>query len=435
MNRPAINKTTPIIFIGVMFFVFGFTTWINAMLIPYFKLACELTHFESYLVTFAFYISYLLMSVPASYLLTKTGFKRGMTIGFWIMAMGAFIFIPAAYGRAYPLFLCGLFFIGIGLTVLQTAANPYVTILGSKDRAAQRIGIMGICNKTAGILAPIILAAAIFKPGDEELFKNIAEMAPANKSALLDKLILRVIQPYACMGAVLFFLGVVVRYSPLPEIESFVEEKSSQATAHKSILAFPHLILGAIAIFLHVGSQVIAVDTIIGYAQSTGIALINAKVFPGFTLFATICGYLLGVILTPRFISQLNIFRVCTIIGLLFSIGILVAEKTVMLLGYQTDLSLYFIIALGFANSMIWAGIWPLALDNLGAKLKLGASILVMGLCGNALLPLAYGYLADLYSLRWGYVVLIPCYLYLIFYSFYGYRIQSWKKTSQALNA
>ena len=156
MKLSKVDKNVmPIVIIGVMFFVFGFATWINAMLIPYFKIACELTNFESYLVTFAFYISYLAVSVPASFLLKRTGFKNGMMIGFWIMAAGAFIFIPAAETRTYGLFLCGLFLIGIGLAILQTAANPYVTILGPKERAAQRISILGICNKTAEIIAPI----------------------------------------------------------------------------------------------------------------------------------------------------------------------------------------------------------------------------------------------------------------------------------------
>ena len=428
MHKPARNTIVPIACIGLMFFVFGFTTWINSMLIPYFKLACELSHFESYLVTFAFYISYLVMSLPASVLLKRTGFKKGMMIGFWIMATGAFVFIPAACLRAYPVFLCGLFLIGIGLALLQTAANPYVTILGPKERVAQRISVMGICNKTAGILAPLILAAAIFKPGDEELFRNIATVDPALKNELLDQLIRRVIFPYACMGSVLLILGLMVRYSPLPEIENFEENSTSNtAVADKPIFSFPHLILGVVAIFLHVGSQVIAIDTIIGYAHSTGISIMRAKAFPGFTLFATICGYLAGIVLTPKFISQLKMFRICTLLGLVFSLSILVFRGAVTILGYETDISTWFIVLLGLANSMIWAGIWPLALDRLGNKLKTGASLLIMGLSGNAILPLIYGYLADRYDLRTGYVVLIPCYLFLIFYSFYGYNIKRWK--------
>src|SRR3569833_645525 len=226
MKLSKVDKNVmPIVIIGVMFFVFGFATWINAMLIPYFKIACELTNFESYLVTFAFYISYLAVSVPASFLLKRTGFKKGMMIGFWIMAAGAFIFIPAAETRTYELFLCGLFLIGIGLAILQTAANPYVTILGPKDRAAQRISIMGFCNKTAGIIAPLLLAAAILRPGDHDLFKSIQHMDANQKDAVLDALIRRVIVPYACVGSLLAILGLIVRFSPLPEIENFSDEK------------------------------------------------------------------------------------------------------------------------------------------------------------------------------------------------------------------
>src|SRR6476660_6151494 len=156
------DTVTGMIIIGFMFFMFGFTSWINAILIPYFKVAFQLSHVASYLVTFAFYISYLIFSVPASYLLKNVGFKKGMMIGFWVMSAGALLFVPAAITMTYGLFLLGLFSIGAGLALLQTAANPYITILGPKERAAQRFSIMGICNKGAGILAPLLFAAVIF---------------------------------------------------------------------------------------------------------------------------------------------------------------------------------------------------------------------------------------------------------------------------------
>jgi len=291
-----------ILIIGLLFFIFGFVSWVNAILIPYFKIACELTNFQSYLVAFAFYISYFIMSVPSSYLLMKVGFKKGMMIGFWTMALGAFIFVPAAYMRTYEVFLLGLFTIGIGLAILQTAANPYITVLGPKERAAQRISIMGICNKGAGILAPLLFAAVILRATDTELFQTLATMTEVEKNAALDELIRRVIFPYACVGTVLFALGLMIRYSPLPEINT-EHESAEVATANlskKSIFEFPHLILGAIAIFLHVGTQVIAIDTIIGYASSMKINLLEAKVFPSYTLFATICGYILGIICIPK---------------------------------------------------------------------------------------------------------------------------------------
>lgn len=342
------------------------------------------------------------------------------------MAAGAFVFIPAANYRSYPIFLTGLFIIGTGLSLLQTAANPYVTILGTEERAAQRISIMGICNKTAGIIAPLLLAAFIIKPNDSQLFKDIHLMDDAHKNLVLDSLIQRVIVPYAIVGCVLTLLGVLIRLSPLPEIDKVEQAAAVKSEDRTRITHYPHLILGAIAIFFHVGSQVIAIDSIIPYAQSMGLSLSEAKVFPSYTLFATICGYLLGISLIPWAISQKNALRICTVLGIGFSVLVIVSRGQVNFLGHKTDVSLWFIVLLGFANSMIWAGIWPLALHNLGRHLKLGASLLIMGLCGNAILPLFYGYFADHLSLREGYWVLLPCYFYLTYYAFYGHKVKKW---------
>ncbi len=262
------NTRISIGIIAILFFIFGFVSWVNAILIPYFKIACQLSNFKSYLVTFAFYISYLFMSVPSSYLLKTAGFKRGMMIGLLIMAIGAFIFIPAALSRTYEIFLLGLFSLGAGLAILQTAANPYITFLGPKERAAQRICIMGICNKGAGILAPIIFGAVILRATDNQLFSQLALRNGPDKAAALDELIRRVIVPYACLGIVLLGLGLMVRFSPLPEIDTEQEttEEAKSNSDKNNIFQFPHLILGALALFLHVGTQVIAIDTIIGYA-------------------------------------------------------------------------------------------------------------------------------------------------------------------------
>lgn len=414
--------------IGMLFFIFGFVSWINAILIPYFKIACELSNFESYLVAFAFYISYLVMSVPSSYLLRKIGFKKGMMVGFWVMALGAFIFVPAALGRTYEIFLLGLFTLGTGLAILQTAANPYITVLGPKERAAQRISIMGIANKGAGILAPIIFAAVILRVGDTELFNQLATMGEVEKNAALDELIRRVIMPYTVVGTVLFALGLMVRFSPLPEIDTEHEsiELAEANSGKTSIFQFPHLILGAFAIFLHVGTQIIAIDTIIGYANSMNIGLIEAKVFPSYTLAVTILGYIIGISLIPQFISQVNMLRICTTLGTIFTILIIFASGSVQFLGHTTDISIWFVVLLGLANSLVWAGIWPLALDSLGRFTKLGASIMIMGLCGNAIMPLIYGYLADLYDVRLAYWVLFPCYLYLVYYAVYGHKVRNW---------
>lgn len=414
--------------IGMMFFIFGFVSWINAILIPYFKIACELSNFQSYLVAFAFYISYFVMSIPSSIILKKLGFKKGMMLGFWIMALGAFIFVPAAYTRTYAIFLTGLFTLGTGLAILQTAANPYITILGPKERAAQRISIMGICNKGAGILAPLAFSAAILRPTDEGLFAQIPLMDDISRATALDELIMRVVIPYTIVGISLFLIGLFVRYSPLPEIDTEHEsEELSKANAgKKSVFQFPHLVLGAIAIFLHVGTQVIAIDTIIGYASSMGMNLLEAKVFPSYTLTAAICGYIAGIVLIPKLISQTNMLKFCTLLGVTLTLLILFMSGSVTWLNHNADISIWFIVCLGAPNALVWAGIWPLALDGLGRYTKDGSGLLIMGLCGNAILPLIYGGLADTFDVRQAYWVLFPCYIYLVYYAFKGHKIRNW---------
>lgn len=409
--------------IGMMFFVFGFVSWVNAILIPYFKIACELTNFQSYLVAFAFYISYLVMSMPSSYLLNKVGYKNGILVGFCVMALGAFIFIPAAYGRTYIVFLIGLFTMGAGLAILQTVANLYITIIGEKDRATQRISLMGICNKGAGILAPLAFSYAVLKPTDNELFQQIPLMDEITRGLVLDELILRVVVPYAVVGCVLLLMGILVKYSPLPELEN----KETEGEGHKtSLLQFPHLVLGAVAIFLHVGTQVIAIDTIINYADSMGLSILDARALPSYTLSATIIGYFIGIGLTPRFISQKKMLQICTLVGLTLSILVCTTQAHVGWFGLQLDISLWFLALIGMPNALIWAGIWPLALDGLGKYAQQGSALLIMGLCGNAILPLVYGAIADLSDVKTAYWVLIPCFLYLVFFAFKGHRIKSW---------
>ena len=297
------------------------------------------------------------------------------------------------------------------------------------ESAAQRICIMGIFNKGAGIIAPLIFAAVVLKATDTDLFGELSTMNEADKNPALDELIRRVIIPYICVGAVLFGLGLMVRYSPLPEIDTDREstEVASANTGKKNIFQFPHLVLGAVGIFLHVGTQVIAIDTIIGYANSMNITLMEAKVFPSYTLFATICGYVLGIICIPNFIRQVNALRLCTVLGVVFTLLIIYTKGRVVFLGHETDLSIWFVVLLGFANSMVWAGIWPLALDGLGKFTRIGSSFMIMGLCGNAVMPLFYGCLADKLDTRYAYWVLFPCYLYLVVYAVYGHRVRTWR--------
>lgn len=419
----------PLLIIGSLFFIFGFVSWVNAILIPYFKIACELSHIQAYLVTLSFYIAYLVMAIPASWLLNRYGFKKGMMIGLWCMSLGTLFFVPAALTRTYGIFLTGLFAIGTGLSILQTAANPYVTVIGPIDSAAKRISIMGLCNKFAGIISPLIFAAVILKSTDSELFAqlNNGVLIGVAREAALDELIRRVIFPYTVLSLFLFLFGILIKKSSLPEIEPEKQNNSeTPAESRSSVLQYPYLVLGVLAIFFHVGSQVIAIDTIIGYAQFMGMDLIEAKAFPSYTMTCTLIGYFIGVLLIPRVLSQRTALQICTVLGMLFSLCVLLLDFNVDILEHQSNVSIWFLCLMGLPNALIYAGIWPLAIHGLGKFTNLGSSMMVMALCGNAFLPIIYGYFADQLGVRMAYWILIPCFLYLIFFSFKGYKIEKW---------
>ncbi len=410
----------PIVILGALFFIFGFVTWLNGTLIPYLKIACELNNFEALLVAFAFYISYFIMALPSSWVLKKTGFRKGMMYGLLVMALGALIFIPAALTRTYGFFLAGLFVIGTGLSILQTASNPYVTIVGPIESAAKRISIMGICNKIAGVLAPVILGMVVLADADT-LTAELKSMEAAAKSIRLDELATRVILPYSIMAVVLTGLSMMIYFSPLPEIEEENEAISpgTDGTTKTSVLQYPNLMLGVIALFLYVGAEVIAGDTIGNYGQSQGIPLSEAKYFTSFTLTAMVIGYVLGIFAIPKYISQSRALALSAITGIIFS---LVAINTT---GY---VSVLFIALLGLANALMWPAIWPLAIDGLGRFIKTGSALLIMAIAGGALLPLVYGYFADMPGIghQSAYWVLIPCYGFILFYSLNGWKIKNW---------
>lgn len=413
------SSIIPITIIGILFFIFGFVTWLNGTLIPYLKIACELNTFQSLLVAFAFYISYFVMALPSSWILQKTGFKNGMMLGLIVMAIGTLLFIPAANSREYGLFLLGLFVIGTGLSILQTASNPYITILGPIESAAKRISIMGICNKVAGAIAPIILGAIVLADADT-FVADLAGLDAVEKAARLDELARRVIAPYMMMTAVLVALALFVGFSPLQEINP--EEESAEGIAgdtRSSVFQYPNLVLGVLAIFCCVGVEVIAGDTIGGYGTTQGIALSEAKNFTSFTLSAMVVGYIIGILAIPKYISQSKALSISAVLGILF------AMMAILSSGYN---SVLFIALLGLANALVWPAIWPLAIQGLGKFTKTGSAMLIMGIAGGAIMPLVYGAFADMpaFGPKLAYIVLVPLYLFLLFFSEKGHKIARW---------
>ncbi len=408
----------PIVIIGVLFFILGFITWLNGLLIPYLKTACELTDFQALFVAFAFYISFTVMALPSSWVLEKIGFKNGMSVGLWIMALGALIFIPAANTRMYSFFLLGLFVLGTGMAILQTAVNPYITILGPIESAAKRISFMGIANKTAGAIAPLVLAYFIVHEGDDAAIKNLVNLSIEERNLFLNELAARVINPYIVMAVLLILGGFALKFSGLPEVES--EEKGVMEETEKdksSIFQYPYLILGVLTLFFYVGVEVIAGDTIIRYGQSLDIPMETAKNFTTYTMVSMLVGYIAGIFLIPKYISQSTALKSSAILGLLFS------TIAILSTGF---ISVMFIALLGLANALVWPAVWPLAIKGLGRHIKTGSALLIMAISGGAILSISWGKLADIYSTQMAYLILIPAYLFILYYATYGHKVKRW---------
>mgnify|MGYP001943427188 CR=1 FL=1 len=425
------NQIVPIAIIAGLFFIFGFVTWINGALIPFMKTIHELTDAQSYLVASASYISFVVMALPSAYVLKRTGYRKGMSLGLLIMAVGALVFIPAAQARTYWIFLLAIFIQGTGMTLLQTASNPYITILGPIDRAAKRIAIMGIANKVAGGLGSVIFGTLLLT-GIEEVQQQLAVVAAEDKNHLLDTMASSVIVPYLVMTAVLVLLGLLIRKAPLPHVEPPVESKQ---TSKQSIFNYPHLWLGVLTLFAYVGAEVIAGDTIIAYGISLGFPVAQAKFFTMYALLAMVFAYALGVLLIPKFISQDNALKISAALGIVFSLCIINTNGAT---------SVFFVAALGIANALVWPAVWPLTLKGLGSLTKTASALLIMAISGGAIIPPLYGRLVDQnkYDLiasgvseadalstasTSSYWILLPCYALILYYALHGHKRRSKK--------
>ena len=429
------SNQAAIAIIAGLFFVFGFITWVNGALIPFMKTINELTEAQSYLVASASYISFVVMALPASFLLQKTGYRKGMSIGLFIMALGALVFVPAAEARTYWMFLTGIFIQGAGMTILQTAANPYITILGPIESGAKRIAIMGIANKIAGALGSLIFGALLLK-GIDEVKDKIGQVSDIEKAALLDQMADSVFVPYVVMALVLFVLGLLMRMAPLPHVEAVEEDKQTQEHNHKkTIFQYPHLWLGMLTLFVYVGAEVIAGDTIIAYGIALGISATKAKFFTSYTLMAMVVTYALGVVLIPKYLSQKKALQISSALGIVFS-GCILATNG--------NNSVLFVAALGVANALVWPAVWPLTLDGLGKHTKTASALLIMAISGGAIIPPLYGRLVDqgkealvsagidaapalATAAKESYYILIPCYMIIFFYAVWGHRLRGEK--------
>jgi glucose/galactose transporter len=410
------NYTLSLAIIATLFFIFGFITWINGALIPFLKVACSLESYaQALLVTFAFYLSYFFLAIPSSFIIGKIGYKKGMSVGLLIMAVGAAVFVPAAYSRSFAVFLSGLFTQGMGLALLQTASNPYVTIIGPIESAARRISMMGVASKVAGALSPLILSAIVLHGASEIEASLVIAASEIDRANLLSQLAQRIVTPYVVISSLLVLMAAAVFLSPLPEIEAEGDNVREPSSAKTSVLQFPHLILGVVCMFLYIGAEVMAGDVIAPYAKSLGFGLDTTKNLTSYTMVFMLIGYIIGICIIPRFISQQTALLWSAVLGIFFSMGALLTAG---------GASVVFIVLLGLANALMWPVIFPLAISNLGRFTKIGSALVIMSIVGGAIVPQIYALMVSWVSPQVAFFLCVfPACLFIVFYAMKGFRI------------
>ncbi len=435
-NPPVQSYFMPLAIIGALFFVFGFVTWQNGALIPYLQMVCQLSHTEAIMVAFAFYFAYTVMAMPMASVLEKTGYKDGMALGLLILVAGFLVYIPAAYFQEFGVFLVAQFIIGSGLTILQTAANPYVVKVGPAESAAVRIMFMGLMNKGAGVIAPLAFTAVVLGDFTGVSAVSIDALAEPEKSEIITALSMALIYPYLGMAVVFMGLAFLLKASPLPELsnEEDEQENADNASSTKtSVLQFPGLVLGAITLFMYVGAEVIAGDTIGLFASNLGVP--NATSLTSYTMAFMLIGYVLGIVLIPRLLSQEKALISSAIFGLIFTLLVVFSDTdsntiSSIIWGWTgvplLPDTITFIALLGFANALVWPTVWPLALEGLGKFTAKGSALLIMGISGGAVVPLLYGIFSDAVDGQTAYWIMIPLYLFILYYALAGHKKREW---------
>ena len=437
-----------------LFFLFGAVTNFNDVLMPYLKDVCQLTDLQSSAVQSAFFGAYFLMSLPAGWVLKKLGYQRGIVVGLLVMAAGALLFIPAADSRAFALFLTALAVLGAGITLLQVAANPYVSILGPARGAAARVSVVGVANNFGGALSPLVGGLVLFG-GSVALKARLAALPLEERLAEESQLVKG---PYIGLAVFLVLLAALFFFLvKLPDIEGIAEEAAEEArpmaAGRTSALKFPHLVLGIAAIFVYVGVEVGLGSFLIRYGESQGIRQLSAftqslvqglnvatnyalvlfgkepsaiDTTAGFTKavgavlvssywFGSLIGRVVGIPLLLKFHNRVLLVAVCAAGTALVGASILSTGET----------ALWLIVLCGLMNSIMWPVIFPLAITGLGPFTKQGSSYLIMAIVGGALIPPLMGWLATHGGgLRVAFVVPALCYLYLLFYALSGYRVR-----------
>jgi MFS transporter, FHS family, L-fucose permease len=428
-NEQSRSSIVPMIIVAILFFILGFATWLNGSLMPYLKQILQLSPFQASLILFSFYIAVTFTALPSAWVIRKVGYKNGMALGMGVMMLAGLLFIPAAQTQVFALFLLAQLVMGTGQTLLQTAVNPYVVRLGPEESAAARVSVMGILNKGAGVIAPMVFTALILDSFKDRVGTTLTQIQ-------IDEMAASLIYPYLGMAIFIGILALAVKKSPLPELDKDAGNEHSGQGQIKQALAHPNLVFGIIALFVYVAVEVIAGDTIGTFALSLGVE--SYGVMTSYTMLCMVLGYTLGIICIPRFISQPKALMLSAILGLILTVGIVFGDNNSYLLannllvpfgGAHLPDTLLMIACLGLANAIVWPAVWPLALSGMGKLTSTGSALLIMGIAGGAFGPLFWGLTSSATSLgmQGGYMVMLPCYCFILFYAVKGYKIKSWR--------
>lgn len=398
MSQNKTNYALPLAFVGMMFFSLGFALGINSFLIPVLQTSLSLSSGVAYLLLAATFLPFIIFGYPAAKTISVIGYKKTMALSFLIFAAAFVLFVFSAKQNSFPLFLLASFVSGAANAYLQASVNPYITILGPLESAAKRISMMGICNKLAWPVAPLFFAMVVANPDNVQ----IADLYV----------------PFYIIIAVFLGLGVISLLAPLPEVTAAGEDESSAedcpyAARKTSIWQFPHLILGALTLFIYVGVETLSLSTAVDYAKSLQLA--NPDLYAWIPSIGMVIGYICGIIFIPKYMSQDMAMRICAWIGVLGSLAIVLMPA---------EISIWAIFLMALGCSLMWPALWPLAMADLGKFTKAGAGLLTMAIAGGAVIPTVFGFLKDATTPQQAYWLALPCFLFILYYGVAGYKIR-----------
>lgn len=389
----------PLAIVGLFFFSLGFALGINSFLMPVLKGAMNMSPVAANLLIAATFTPFIFFGIPAGKCIEAIGYKRTMAVSFTVFAIAFALFVVAARQESIVWFLVASFISGAANTILQACVNPYITILGPIESAASRISIMGICNKLAWPCTTLFITYVIGKSTEQ---CQLADLYT----------------PFYLIIAIFLVLGAISLVAPMPEVKAAGEDDSNTevtaayAQGKTSILQFPHLLLGTLALFLYVGVETISLVTAQDYAVSLHLPGDWYGYIPSFGMIA---GYLVGVFCIPRLLSQAMALKLCATIAIIGSICVA---------SLPGEISIYFIFLMALGCSLMWPALWPLAITDLGPFTKKGASLLTMAIAGGAVMPLLRGWIEGLSNYQTSYWICLPCFLFILYYGVAGYKIR-----------